>query len=80
MTEIRIQKFNFIRLIYGILIIIVLISAFLPYYVEHHPPYPSPENPIHEGYTTQYMGYIALIFGGWVGVALAIISIIFTFI
>ncbi|MFX1566907.1 MAG: TIR domain-containing protein [Promethearchaeota archaeon] len=77
MTEIRIQKFNFIRLIYGILIIIVLVSAFLPYYLEHHPPYPPPpETPVWEGYTTEYEGYIALIFGGWVGVALAIISII----
>ena len=76
MTEIRIQKFTFIRLIYGIIIIIILISAFLPYYSEFHPPFPTPpEDPIYVGYFTHYMGYIALIFGGWVGFALGIISI-----
>ncbi len=77
MTEIRIQKFTFIRLIYGIIIIIILISAFLPYYSEFHPPYPPPpQTAIHEGYFTHYMGYKPLIFGGWVGFALGIVSII----
>ena len=77
MTEIRIQKFTFIRLIYGIIIIIILISAFLPYYSEFHHPFPTPpEDPIYVGYFTYYMGYVALIFGGWVGFALGIISII----
>ncbi len=77
MTEIRIQKLTFIRLIYGIIIIIILISAFLPYYSEFHPPYPPPpQTAIYDGYFTYYMGYLALIFGGWVGFALGIISII----
>ena len=69
------KKFNFIRLIYGILIIIIFFSAFFPYFSQTSVYPPPPEVPIHIN-TRSYVGYIALIFGGWVGIALAIVSII----
>ncbi len=75
MAEFRIQKFTLIRLIYGIIIIIVLISAFLPYFSRSYVYPPPPAEPIYN-YTKNYIGYLELIYGGWIGIALLIISVV----
>ena len=77
MKEIKIQKFTLIKLIYGILIVVFLISVFLPYYSKTYAPFPPPPaTPLFGGYTSLYMGYDVLIYGGWPGLILAGISII----
>ena len=75
MKEIKIQKFTLIKLIYSILIVVFLISVFLPYYSKSYAFPPPPAEPI-ISYTKPYLGYIELIYGGWPGLILAIISIV----
>jgi len=75
MKEIKIQKFTLIKLIYSILIIVFLISVFLPYYSKSYA-FPPPPAVSIISYTKPYLGYNELIYGGWPGLILAIISII----
>jgi len=75
MKEIKVGKFILIKLLYGVLIVIFLISVFLPYYSRYYAFPPPPADPI-VYYTRPYFGYNELIYGGWPGLILTIISII----
>lgn len=75
MREIKIQKFNLIKLIYIVLIVVFLISVFLPYFSKTYAYPPPPAEPL-ISYIKPYRGYIELIYGGWPGLILAVISII----
>jgi len=67
MKERQILKFTLIKLIYIILIVVFLISGFLPYFSKYYAYPPT---------TNYYYGYIELIYGGWPGLILALISIL----
>jgi len=75
MKEVQIQKFTLIKLIYSVLIVVFLISVFLPYFSRYYAYPPPPAIPT-ISYTKPYRGYSELIYGGWVGLILAIISIL----
>lgn len=75
MTEIRIQKITFIRLIYVIVILFFSISALLPYSSIFHGFPPPPAEPL-MGWTEFFDGYIQLLYGGWVGLGFLVASVI----
>jgi len=76
MKEIKIHKFVMIKLIYGVLIAVFLISVFLPYFSKSYVFPPPPLDPIIFFPPRLYFGYIELIYGGWPGLILAVISIL----
>jgi len=63
------QKILLIKLTYSILIIFFIISVFFPYYSEIS------TYSIHS-YKREYYGYFELIYGGWVGIGLIVLSIL----
>ena len=75
MKEIKIQKFTLIKLIYSVLIVIFLISVFLPYFSKSYAFPPPPAEPL-ISFTRPYYGYVELIYGGWPGLIFAVISIL----
>ena len=76
MKSIKLQKSMLIKLIYGILILIFILSTILPYYsiTYFFPPPPDPPSYTNTEFS---VGYIELIYGGWIGLILIIISIFF---
>ena len=76
MKEVKIHKFNLIKLIYSVLIAVFLISVFLPYFSKSYVFPPPPLDPIIFFPPRLYYGYIELIYGGWPGLILAVISIL----
>ncbi|MBY8985302.1 MAG: TIR domain-containing protein [Candidatus Lokiarchaeota archaeon] len=77
MKEFKMKKFTVIKLIYVVLIVIFLISAFLPYYSKYYPQYPPlPASPVIPSTTRYYIGYLELLYGGWPGLILLVISVL----
>ena len=76
MKEVKIHKFNLIKLIYSLLIAVFLISVFLPYFSKSYVFPPPPLDPIIFFPPRLYYGYIELIYGGWPGLMLVVISIL----
>ena len=76
MKEIKIHKFALIKFIYGVIISVFLISVFLPYFSKSYVFPPPPLDPIIFFPPRLYFGYIEMIYGGWPGLILAVISIL----
>jgi len=76
MKEVKIHKFNLIKLIYSVLIAVFLFSVFLPYFSKSYVFPPPPLDPIIFFPPRLYYGYIELIYGGWPGLILVVISIL----
>ncbi len=74
MRTIKLQKSNLIKLIYVILFLITLLSITFPYYSKTYVFPPPPSDPVYTT-TIYYWGHIELIYGGWVGLILIIVSV-----